>query len=106
MVVTPFVDGMNLVAKEYVTCRTDNTGALVLSEFAGASDQLKQAFVVNPHDINGMKEALWAALESPKKQLERRMRAMRRQVREHDINAWAQQFLGDLGAPEQIRRSA
>jgi trehalose 6-phosphate synthase len=106
MVVTPFVDGMNLVAKEYVTCRTDDTGALVLSEFAGASDQLKQAFVVNPHDINGMKEALWAALESPKKQLERRMRAMRRQVREHDINAWAQQFLGDLGAPEQIRRSA
>jgi trehalose 6-phosphate synthase len=106
MVVTPFVDGMNLVAKEYVTCRTDNTGALVLSEFAGASDQLKQAFVVNPHDINGMKEALWAALESPKKQLERRMRAMRRQVREHDINAWARQFLGDLGAPEEIRRSA
>jgi trehalose 6-phosphate synthase len=106
MVVTPFVDGMNLVAKEYVTCRTDNSGALVLSEFAGASDQLKQAFVVNPHDINGMKEALWGAMESPSNDLARRMRSMRRQVRDHDINAWARQFLADLGAPREIRQSA
>ena len=55
MVVTPFADGMNLVAKEYVTCRLGNDGALVLSEFAGASDELKQAYLVNPHDINGVK---------------------------------------------------
>jgi trehalose 6-phosphate synthase len=106
MVVTPFADGMNLVAKEYVTCRGDDTGALVLSEFAGASDQLKQAFLVNPHDINGMKEALWAAMETPARELSRRMRTMRRQVREHDINAWARDFLADLGAPGEIRRSA
>ncbi len=98
MVVTPFADGMNLVAKEYVTCREDNTGALVLSEFAGASDQLRQAFIVNPHDINGMKDALRAAMESPGKDLARRMRGMRRQVREHDINAWARDFLTDLGS--------
>ena len=55
MVVTPFADGMNLVAKEYVTCRLENDGALVLSEFAGAADELKQAYLVNPHDINGLK---------------------------------------------------
>ncbi len=97
MVVTPFADGMNLVAKEYVACRLDNTGALVLSEFAGASDELKQAFVVNPHDINGLKEALAAAIFSPPRDLARRIRAMRRQVREHDINAWAYGFLRDLG---------
>jgi trehalose 6-phosphate synthase len=97
MVVTPFADGMNLVAKEYVTCRTDNTGALVLSEFAGASDELKQAYLVNPHDINGVKESMWRALQASPRELGRRMRAMRKQVREHDIGAWASDFLGDLG---------
>ncbi len=55
MVVTPFRDGMNLVAKEYVACRYDDDGALVLSEFAGAADELRQAYLVNPYDINGMK---------------------------------------------------
>ena len=61
MVVTPFRDGMNLVAKEYVACRFDNDGALVLSEFAGAADELRQAWLVNPYDINGMKSALLEA---------------------------------------------
>jgi trehalose 6-phosphate synthase len=97
MVVTPFADGMNLVAKEYVTCRIDNSGALVLSEFAGASDELKQAFLVNPHDINGVKESMWQAIQASPRDRARRMRAMRKQVREHDIGAWASAFLGDLG---------
>jgi trehalose 6-phosphate synthase len=97
MVVTPFADGMNLVAKEYVTCRVDNTGALVLSEFAGASDELKQAFLVNPHDINGVKDAMAQALQASPQDLKRRMRSMRRQVRDHDIAAWASAFLGELG---------
>ncbi len=96
MVVTPFADGMNLVAKEYVTCRFQNTGALVLSEFAGAADELKQAFLVNPHDINGLKDTMWAAIQAPRQDLGRRMRSMRRQVREHDIARWAQNFLADL----------
>ena len=61
MVVTPFRDGMNLVAKEYVACRYDDDGALVLSEFAGAADELRQAWLVNPYDINGMKAALLEA---------------------------------------------
>jgi trehalose 6-phosphate synthase len=98
MVVTPFADGMNLVAKEYVTCRFQNTGALVLSEFAGAADVLKQAFLVNPHDINGLKDAMLAAIQAPRQDLSRRMRAMRRQVREHDIARWAKEFLAALEA--------
>ena len=61
MVVTPFRDGMNLVAKEYVACRFDGDGALVLSEFAGASEELRQAYLVNPYDINGMKAQMLAA---------------------------------------------
>ena len=98
MVVTPFADGMNLVAKEYVTCRFRNTGALVLSEFAGAADELKQAFLVNPHDINGLKRAMLAAIRADPKDLGRRMRGMRRQVREHDIASWATNFISDLEA--------
>ena len=61
MVVTPYRDGMNLVAKEYVACRYDEDGALVLSEFAGAAAELRQAWQVNPYDINGMKAALLEA---------------------------------------------
>ncbi|MGH3506739.1 MAG: alpha,alpha-trehalose-phosphate synthase (UDP-forming) [Nocardioidaceae bacterium] len=98
MVVTPFADGMNLVSKEYVACRYENTGALVLSEFAGASDELKQAYLVNPHDINGLKSSMLAAMHASPSDLKRRMRAMRKQVREHDIDFWADSFLRDLRA--------
>ncbi len=64
MVVTPYRDGMNLVAKEYVACRFNDDGALVLSEFAGAADELRQAWLVNPYDINGMKSALLEAYQA------------------------------------------
>ena len=80
MVVTPFRDGMNLVAKEYVACRYDDDGALVLSEFAGAADELRQAWLVNPYDIDGMKAALLEAFAADEKERARRMRAMRKTV--------------------------
>ncbi|WP_110240810.1 alpha,alpha-trehalose-phosphate synthase (UDP-forming) [Nocardioides gilvus] len=103
MVVTPFRDGMNLVAKEYVACRYDDAGALVLSEFAGAANELRQAWLVNPYDINGMKTALLDACQAPEKEQSRRMRAMRRTVTERDVAKWAGDFLGDLTAvnPDQ-----
>ncbi len=101
MVVTPLADGMNLVAKEYVTCRHDNAGALVLSEFAGASDELKQAYLINPYDINGVKDAIFAAMQASPRERSRRMRAMRKQVRENDIAAWADAFIGDL-TPDRL----
>ena len=96
MVVTPLRDGMNLVAKEYVACRFDDTGALVLSEFAGAAAELKQAYQVNPYDINGMKATLLEATQASQRELARRMRAMRRIVTEHDIDAWARDFIDAL----------
>ena len=58
MLVTPLRDGMNLVAKEYVACRSDLGGALVLSEFTGAAAELRQAYLVNPHDLDGVKDAI------------------------------------------------
>ena len=102
MVVTPYRDGMNLVAKEYVACRHEDDGALVLSEFAGAADELRQAWLVNPYDINGMKAALLAAYQADDQELTRRMRAMRKQVIQHDVAAWADSFMtcpGRAGRP-------
>ncbi len=98
MVVTPFRDGMNLVAKEYVACRYEDDGALVLSEFAGAADELKQAFLINPYDINGMKSALLEAHGADPKDLTKRMRSMRKTVAEHDVVSWANGFLKELAA--------
>ncbi|WP_091732124.1 alpha,alpha-trehalose-phosphate synthase (UDP-forming) [Nocardioides scoriae] len=101
MVVTPFRDGMNLVAKEYVACRLDGDGALVLSEFAGAADELRQAYLVNPYDINGMKATMLEASRAQPKEVARRMRAMRKTVSEHDVSHWASTFLTSLaGDPE------
>ncbi|MHA6621689.1 alpha,alpha-trehalose-phosphate synthase (UDP-forming) [Pseudonocardia sp. DLS-67] len=99
MLVTPLRDGMNLVAKEYVACRHDNGGALVLSEFAGAAIELKDALLVNPHDTDGVKNALYAALTLDRDEGRRRMRALRRQVLSHDVDRWARTFLDALGLP-------
>ena len=96
MLVTPLRDGMNLVAKEYVACRYDEQGALVLSEFTGAADELTSAFLVNPHDINGLKDAIVRAATVSPAEARRRMRSMRRQVREHDVAHWAATFLDAL----------
>ncbi|MEV7398673.1 trehalose-6-phosphate synthase [Aeromicrobium sp. NPDC092404] len=96
MVVTPLRDGMNLVAKEYVACRYDDRGALVLSEFAGAASELKSAYQVNPHDINGMKSMMLAAINASPRENARRMKAMRKQVMENDIELWAANFLREL----------
>jgi len=97
MVVTPFRDGMNLVAKEYVACCYDNDGALVLSEFAGAADELRQAYLINPYDINGMKATMLEACNADEKERGRRMRAMRKTVLERDVAHWASSFLDELG---------
>ncbi|MCD9196740.1 trehalose-6-phosphate synthase [Aeromicrobium wangtongii] len=102
MVVTPLRDGMNLVAKEYVACRYDDRGALVLSEFAGAASELKQAYQVNPHDINGMKQMMLAAINASPRENSRRMKAMRKQVMENDIEVWASNFLEELTADREL----
>jgi trehalose 6-phosphate synthase len=96
MVVTPLRDGMNLVAKEYVAARVDERGAIVLSEFAGAADQLSEAILINPHDIDGLKAALLEALHMPEQEQERRMRALRNQVRTYDVTRWADEFVTSL----------
>jgi trehalose 6-phosphate synthase len=98
MLVTPYRDGMNLVAKEYVAARGDHGGALVLSEFAGAASELRQAFLVNPHDVTGVKNQLLRALRIEPAEGARRMRAMRRHLAKHDLDHWASSFFSALRA--------
>jgi alpha,alpha-trehalose-phosphate synthase [UDP-forming] len=93
MLVTPLRDGMNLVAKEYVATRTDNTGVLVLSEFAGAAQELRRALLVNPRDLEGTAAAIQAALSLPKDDARQRMSILRMVVRRHDVHDWAESFL-------------
>ena len=94
MLVTPFKDGMNLVAKEYVACHPEGDGALVLSEFAGAAVELHQAYLCNPFDLESIKRALLNAVRGDSTE---RMRQMYAQVKEYDVNVWATAFLDALG---------
>jgi trehalose 6-phosphate synthase len=96
MLVTALRDGMNLVAKEYVACRHDEDGVLVLSEFAGAADELKNALLVNPHDIDGLKDTMLQAVRMPQRERTTRMRALRRRVRDNDVARWSNTFLDTL----------
>ncbi len=98
MLVTALRDGMNLVAKEYVASRVDSRGVLVLSEFTGAADELSQAVKVNPHDIDGLKDAIMTAIEMQPAEQARRMRGLRRRVRDRDVASWSRRFLADLDA--------
>ncbi|WP_226533387.1 alpha,alpha-trehalose-phosphate synthase (UDP-forming) [Microbacterium paraoxydans] len=96
MLVTALRDGMNLVAKEYVATRVDDRGVLVLSEFTGAADELRQAVRVNPHDIEGLKDAIMTAVEMSPADQGRRMRSLRRRVLDNDVDAWSSSFLAAL----------
>lgn len=96
MLVTPLRDGMNLVCKEYVACRGDDTGALVLSEFTGAARELTQAYLVNPYDTTGVSEAIVAAVESDPSDRQARMVSMRAAVFDMDAKTWAREFLHTL----------
>ncbi|MEV5328504.1 trehalose-6-phosphate synthase [Nonomuraea fastidiosa] len=109
MVVTPLRDGMNLVAKEYISCHHDLQGALVLSEFTGAADELRQSYLVNPYDVEDIKRQLLNAMRATPHELARRMRTMRRRVATYDVDRWANEFLTALESPASAtstRRSA
>jgi trehalose 6-phosphate synthase len=95
MLVTPYRDGMNLVAKEYVAARLDRTGTLILSEFAGAAHELSAARLVNPFDEQSLKNAMDDAVNRPRNQ-KRTMSALARRVNRHDALHWATTFLAAL----------
>lgn len=96
-VVTPLKDGMNLVAKEYVAAQDpEDPGVLVLSELAGAADELDGAVIVNPYDIEGMSAGLAQALKMPKEERQARWQNMMSVLKSQDIHTWQRDFLSDL----------
>jgi trehalose 6-phosphate synthase len=95
--VTPLRDGMNLVAKEYIAAQNpEDPGVLVLSRFAGAAEQLKEALLVNPYDVHGTAEAIQQALRMPLAERQRRHQALLARIREHDVHWWRRRFLDTL----------
>ncbi len=101
-VVTPLRDGMNLVAKEYVAAQDpEDPGVLMLSRFAGAAEQMKQALIVNPYDVEEMADTIKTALEMDLEERRERHRALLDGIRTHDTFAWCRSFLAAL---ENIRR--
>ncbi len=94
--VTPLHDGMNLVAKEYVAARADESGALVLSQFAGASRDLKGAILINPYSAEEASAAIHTALSMQKTEQHRRMKTMRASVRDYNIYRWSAELIKAL----------
>jgi trehalose 6-phosphate synthase/phosphatase len=102
--VTPLRDGMNLISKEYLACRTDSTGVLVLSIFAGAANELTEAVQINPNSKEEIAEALLTALETPTSEQIRRNRSMQNRLREYDVTPWAQRFIKQLLRSSRAQR--
>ena len=95
--VTPLRDGMNLVAKEYVAAQDpEDPGVLVLSRFAGAAEQMKEALLVNPYDTQGMADTIQTALQMPLPERQRRHQRLMENIREHDVHWWRKSYLSAL----------
>ncbi len=104
--VTPLRDGMNLVAKEYVAAQDDeNPGVLILSRFAGAAEEMKEALIINPYDIDEMVEAMHRALSMPLGERKERHQALLTRVRENDVSRWRSDYLETLEAVNREARA-
>jgi trehalose 6-phosphate synthase/phosphatase len=102
-VITPLRDGMNIIAKEYIASRKDKTGVLILSETAGASEELNEAILVNPNDKEEVISALKKALEMDLAEQKRRNKIMQKHLQNYDILNWANSFIGRLH-PQKINQ--
>ena len=92
--ITPLRDGMNLVAKEFVASKeVDKRGVLILSEMAGAANDLPEALIINPNDVNEIEGALVRALEMPEKEQETALEEMQRKLKRYDVKHWANSFI-------------
>ncbi|GAA0880503.1 bifunctional alpha,alpha-trehalose-phosphate synthase (UDP-forming)/trehalose-phosphatase [Algoriphagus jejuensis] len=94
--VTPLRDGMNLVCKEYVASKINQTGVLILSEMAGASKELQDAVLVNPNDKQGVVDAIYQALNMPTEEQTERIKSMQKSLRKYDVFQWVDVFMDRL----------
>jgi trehalose 6-phosphate synthase/phosphatase len=102
--VTPLIDGMNLVAKEYLACQQESAGVLILSEFAGAAQELPNSLIVNPYNINEVAQALKKALRLTEEEKQKMVKPMRDRVIKYDAKYWADSFFQDLAAEADMKR--
>lgn len=102
--ITPLRDGMNLVAKEYVAARKDRRGVLILSETAGAANELGNALIINPTDQDAIAQALLAALQMPVEEQAERMQEMQQRLTRYDVVRWAEDLLGQLDGAVALRQ--
>lgn len=100
--VTPLRDGMNLIAKEYVASKKNRSGVLILSEMAGAIDELPEALSINPNDAGSIVKALQKALKMPKKEQLSRLEVMQKRIASYTVQKWGKDFVDEL---EGLRRS-
>jgi trehalose-6-phosphate synthase len=96
--VTSLHDGMNLVAKEFLAARNENDGVLILSRFAGASQELHGALIINPYDIEQTADAIYTALTMPVEQQTLKMKQMRRTIMNHNVYSWASNILKSMAS--------
>jgi trehalose 6-phosphate synthase/phosphatase len=104
--VTPLIDGMNLVAKEYIACQREHAGVLILSEFAGAAEELANASLVNPYDARAVAERLTEALTMDDEEKHACNRPMRERVMKFDAQHWARSFIQQLQNAELAQTTA
>jgi len=102
--VTPLRDGMNLVAKEYTTTKTDGKGVLILSETAGAAQELGEAIIINANNQEEIVQALEKALEMPEQEQIERNRIMQKRLRRYDVVRWANEFMDKLLYTKKLQR--
>ena len=102
--VTPLRDGMNLVAKEYTTTKTDGKGVLILSETAGAAQELGEAIIINANNQEEIVQALEKALEMPEQEQIERNRTMQKRLRRYDVVQWANEFMDKLLYTKKLQR--
>lgn len=100
---TPIRDGMNLVAKEYIASRTDQTGVLILSEMAGVAQEMNDALLINPNDYNQMAEALKTALEMPEEEQISRNSILQKRIKRYNVEKWASAFMESLKATSILK---
>ncbi|MFO7447123.1 MAG: bifunctional alpha,alpha-trehalose-phosphate synthase (UDP-forming)/trehalose-phosphatase [Ignavibacteriaceae bacterium] len=93
IMVTPLRDGMNLISKEYVACRKDKTGVVILSEMAGSSKELGEALIINPNNKNEIASAIKSAIDMPVEEQIRRTEVMQSRLKRYDVVKWADDFI-------------
>jgi len=105
IMVTPLRDGMNLISKEYLACRTDKTGVLILSEMAGSSKELGEAIIINPNHVEEISDAIFEAINMPLEEQHRRTEVMQKMLARYDVKKWANNFIRKLSCPSESGES-